>query len=168
MTYLLGSCSPAQLAVHRGTATARGPVLSLLACATSHAPRLFWSGRALFGRLGGEGQRLRYEHLMGGVECDLRRDVNACLGHPWTEAAFTEGIERFFAFPGVDVVAVATLPPCQMGDTPSGTFREPADGFTYPVVLLLRDSWQDYVSDDSHKSPPVTRHLTPSSVNSPP
>jgi hypothetical protein len=53
---------------------------------------------------------------VGGMECDLRLNLDAYLGHNGPKAFLAEPAECLFAFPGVDVVAVS-FPLGQVGDT---------------------------------------------------
>jgi hypothetical protein len=93
------------------SATARGVDVHRL------APTGNGQFEARAGALRGDRHGLRREHFVGGMESDLRLSLDTCLGHTGPKTFLAELVERLFAFPGVNVVAISALPPGQVGDS---------------------------------------------------
>jgi hypothetical protein len=131
----------------------RRPQISWRMPAPASAPKIDTAVSAFLARpdLGSRNRRRRWqEDLMGGVEDDLRFDVNAGLCHRRRQAVLPEGAEGFLALPGVNVVVVLALPPREVAKTTVGMPLQPPAGGPDRVVLFPRDTLEHDLSDNCH------------------
>src|SRR3990170_5657429 len=112
--------------------------------------RLAYSGKSVSGWLSGQRDGLGRVDLVRRVERHLGLNVDTELAHGRPEAIVAKRVECRFALPGVDVVAVVSLPPCDVRVAAVGWTLEPANLGSDTVILLGRDPSEQNVSYNGH------------------
>jgi len=112
--------------------------------------------------------RLMHEDFVRGVERHFGHNIDTELTHCRSKALSAECVECCLTLPSVDVMAVVSLPPCNMRVATVGRSFEPASLGSDTVILLGRNTSEDNMSDNGQSSIGTTISSSPVTNSNPP